>query len=134
MIGGRKARIEAFLGAGTDLEGRISFSGHLRIDGRFKGEIEGPEGSLTVGPTAEVEARMRVGYLTVVGKVKGEVTAAQGILIHRGASLWGNIRTPNVRIDEGAVFHGLCHMMEEEDSEQEEKVTFFPHERQSSST
>ncbi|RLB84336.1 MAG: polymer-forming cytoskeletal protein, partial [Deltaproteobacteria bacterium] len=43
-----REEMSAFLGEGTEFEGKLSFTGSVRLDGRFKGEIFS-EGTLVVG-------------------------------------------------------------------------------------
>ena len=52
--------IHAFLGNGTEFEGRLKFEGAVRIDGEFRGEIQTP-GTLVIGEGAHVEAEIECG-------------------------------------------------------------------------
>ena len=51
----QRNQIDAFLGADTDFEGKLSFKGSVRVDGRFKGEIL-TDGTLIVGESASLES------------------------------------------------------------------------------
>lgn len=116
-------RMNAFLGKETEFEGKLSFAGAVRIDGRFKGEIL-TEGTLIVGETARVEAEIRAGHVIVSGRVRGDLAATDRIEIHAPGEVFGNIRAPIVTIDEGVVFEGTCRM-KNPDGEADKKVALL---------
>jgi len=105
----RKDEINAFLGRNTEFEGTLSFSGTVRIDGRFKGEIRS-DGTLIVGDSAVVEAEIQVPHLVVCGEVRGNLSAAEKVEIHPPGKVFGNLQAPAVVMDEGVVFEGCCRM------------------------
>jgi cytoskeletal protein CcmA (bactofilin family) len=110
-------QINAFLGKDTEFEGKLSFSGAVRIDGRFKGEIL-TEGTLIVGETALLECDIQTAYISVSGEVRGNIDAQNRIEIHAPGRVFGNISAPTITIDEGVIFEGNCRMQkkDEEDS------------------
>ncbi|HIC84994.1 MAG TPA: polymer-forming cytoskeletal protein, partial [Desulfobacterales bacterium] len=77
----QKEGINAFLGEDTSFEGKLSFSGTVRLDGQFKGEIFS-RGTLIVGDTAKLEATIRVGRLISSGEIKGSIIARERMEIH----------------------------------------------------
>jgi len=107
----RRDEINAFLGKNTEFEGKLSFSGTVRIDGHFKGEIVA-DGTLIVGDDAVVESEVQVSQLVVCGEVRGNLFAAEKIEIHPPGKVFGNIQAPAVVMDEGVVFEGNCRMKE----------------------
>jgi cytoskeletal protein CcmA (bactofilin family) len=107
----RRDEINAFLGKNTEFEGKLSFSGTVRIDGRFKGEIL-TDGTLIVGDGAVIEADVHVSHLVVCGEVRGNLFAAEKIEIHPHGKVFGNIQAPAVVMDEGVVFEGCCRMQD----------------------
>jgi len=107
----RRDEINAFLGKDTEFEGKLSFSGTVRIDGRFKGEILAG-GILIVGDGAVVEADVQVSHLVVCGEVRGNLFAAEKIEIHPPGKVFGNIQAPAVLMEEGVVFEGCCRMQD----------------------
>ena len=110
-------QINAFLGKDTEFEGKLSFSGAVRIDGRFKGEIL-TEGTLIVGETALLECDIQTAYISISGEIRGNIDAQNRIEIHAPGRVFGNISAPTITIDEGAIFEGSCRMQKkaEEDS------------------
>ena len=107
----RRDEINAFLGTNTEFEGKLSFSGTVRIDGRFKGEIRS-DGTLIVGDSAVLEADIQVPHLVVCGEVRGNLYAAEKVEIHPPGKVFGNVQAPAVVIEEGVVFEGCCRMQD----------------------
>jgi len=103
------SEINALLGKGSEFEGKLTFEGTVRIDGRFIGEIFSDD-VLIVGEGAEVEAEIRVNRVVVYGNVKGNINAPGGVNLHAPAHLYGSIATRSLTIDEGVIFEGSCHM------------------------
>ncbi|MBT3257356.1 MAG: polymer-forming cytoskeletal protein [Deltaproteobacteria bacterium] len=104
----RKApRITAFLGKDTAFEGTLTFTGGLRIDGRFQGEIS-TEGTLIIGETAVIRGNIRASCVLVSGEIHGNTVAEQRIEILTPARIFGDIRSPEIIMGAGAVFEGKC--------------------------
>jgi cytoskeletal protein CcmA (bactofilin family) len=101
--------INAFLGGDTSFEGKLSFSGAVRIDGHFKGQILS-EGMLIVGESAVIESDIRASHIIISGEVRGNILANSKIEIHTPGKVFGNIEAPVVFIEEGVVFDGNCKM------------------------
>ncbi len=101
--------ISAFLGKGTVFEGRITFEGVFRLDGKFEGEVF-DSGTLIVGETAVVKGKIAVHTLIVNGHVEGEVSAQGRVEIHSTGKLFGDLSAPVITIAEGGVFEGQCKM------------------------
>ena len=109
--------INALLGRGTEYEGKLTFEGRVRVDGRFKGDIFS-EGMLILGDGAFVEASVDVGTLIVRGgTLVGDVRATHLVEIHSGGAVRGDIETPQIFIDKGVVFEGRCVMPDGRDAE-----------------
>ncbi len=104
-----KDEMNAFLGEGTKFEGKLSFTGIVRLDGRFKGEIFS-EGTLIVGDSALIEADINIAEIIISGEVRGNIVAGSRIEIHAPGKVFGNIVSPVVIIDEGVIFEGNCKM------------------------
>ncbi|MCF6178048.1 MAG: polymer-forming cytoskeletal protein [Geopsychrobacter sp.] len=105
-----KADIKAFLGPGSKFEGKLSFDEMVRVDGLFIGEINSSD-ILVVGDSAEIEGNINVGRLVLSGQFKGNIVAAQSVLLHAPARVEGLIETPVLQIDEQVVFNGEIRML-----------------------
>jgi cytoskeletal protein CcmA (bactofilin family) len=104
-----KEEINAFLGAGTVYQGRLSFQGAVRIDGSFSGEVLS-EGSLIVGKDAEIEGVLNVGDLLLSGRFTGEVQAKRRVTIHKTGVLQGAVYAPALVMEEGGLLDGQVIM------------------------
>jgi cytoskeletal protein CcmA (bactofilin family) len=100
-------RITAFLGKDTAFEGTLTFTGGLRIDGRFEGEISA-EGTLIVGETAVIRGDIRASNVLVSGEIHGNTVAEERIEILTPARIFGDIQSPEIIMGAGAVFEGKC--------------------------
>lgn len=101
--------ITTLLGRGASFEGKLTFEGTVRIDGRFKGEVFSDD-VLVIGEGAQVEAQIDVGEIIVQGTVVGNITAKRSIEIHAPGRVKGDLHTPSLQIDKGVIFEGRSFM------------------------
>lgn len=101
--------VSAFLGKESAFEGKMTFEGVFRLDGKFDGEIF-ESGTLIVGETATVRGKVDVNTIIIHGHVEGEVYAKGRVEIHSTGKLYGNLFTPVITINEGGIFEGHCRM------------------------
>lgn len=104
--------LSGFVGSGTDITGEATFKAMLRIDGHFSGRITSTSGTLVVGSGGQVDANIEVAVATVQGVVTGDIIATQRVELGRASRLSGNIQTPSLIIEQGAVFEGSCKMVQ----------------------
>ena len=105
--------LSGFVGSGTAITGEATFKSLLRIDGKFSGRIASPSGTLIVGAGGVVDANIEVSVATIQGTVNGDIIATQRIELGRAGKLNGNIQTPSLMIEQGAVFEGSCKMIQQ---------------------
>lgn len=103
------AGLVGYLYKGSRVSGQLSFQGAARIDGSVEGEIH-CQGSLTIGESAEIRAKISGQIVVIQGKVEGNVTAKERIELRAPARLIGNVNAPRVVIAEGVLFEGDCAM------------------------
>lgn len=97
--------LHSFLDQGTVFEGKIAFSGAVRIDGHFKGEAAA-EGSLIIGELGTVEADLEIRTLTVHGRFRGSVKAKERVEVSATGRIEGDVDTPCFVVSEGAQIEG----------------------------
>lgn len=97
------------LGPEAAFDGKLTFQGAVRIDGRFSGEII-TDDVLVVGEGAEVTASIHVGSLILNGTIRGNVRAKKAVELHAPARLYGDIETPSLVMHQGVIFEGNCRM------------------------
>lgn len=105
--------IGTFLDRGSAFEGKVAFSGTVRVDGHLTGEVRA-DGTLVVGESGHVEARIEVRELLVYGWVAGEITGKERIEVAATGRLDGVVRTPRLLVVEGASVNARIAMGEPE--------------------
>ena len=103
------SEVTTLLGRGSEFEGKLSFEGTVRVDGKLSGEIF-TDDVLIIGEGAEVNAEISVGAIIIQGTVHGNIHAKRSVEIHTPARVRGNISTPSLSIDKGVIFDGQCQM------------------------
>lgn len=107
----KEGRLSGFVGHGTTLTGETSFQAMLRIDGHLVGTVTSDSGTLIVGTNGQVDANIVVSAAMINGVVNGDIVATEKIQLGRTARVVGNIQSPRLLIEDGAVFEGSCSMM-----------------------
>jgi cytoskeletal protein CcmA (bactofilin family) len=101
--------LTAFIDQGSSFEGKLSFKDTVRIDGHFSGQITS-ENTLVVGESGVIEADIRSQMVIVSGTIHGNVMAARKVVLHKTAQLDGDVDTPCLVMEEGAVLNGKLNM------------------------
>src|SRR5437667_2981398 len=104
-----QGEITTLLGRGAAFEGKLTFDGTVRIDGRFKGEVFSDD-VLVIGEGAHVEAEIDIGEVIVQGTVVGNIKAKRSIEIHAPGRVKGDLHSPSLQIDKGVIFEGRSFM------------------------
>ena len=94
---------------GTEIEGKVTFTGTVLLNGRVRGEIVSTD-TLVVGEKGVINATIRSGVVEVAGEVVGNISATERIELHPSCRVYGDIEAPVVTIDEGALLEGQCRM------------------------
>ncbi len=100
------------LGAGTELTGELSFTHGLRVDGVIKGKVRS-EAILEVGPAGKVDAEIQVRKVLVRGEFRGAIHASDRVEILKDGKVFGDIYSPCLIIEAGAIFEGRCNMLDQ---------------------
>jgi cytoskeletal protein CcmA (bactofilin family) len=102
--------MSGFVGGGTVLSGEAVFKGMLRVDGHLTGQINSENGTLIVSSGGRVDADINVATAKINGVVNGDIIARERLELGRTAQVQGDIQTPVLVIEEGAIFEGNCRM------------------------
>jgi cytoskeletal protein CcmA (bactofilin family) len=113
--------VRSALGAGTVIQGKLSFDTPVRIDGSLIGEIFSSS-VLIIGPQGSVSADINVETLVVLGSVSGEIKARKQLEVFASGEVVGNIITPSLTVEDGAYFDGTCSMSAASDSVSHESL------------
>jgi cytoskeletal protein CcmA (bactofilin family) len=104
--------LRSFLGEGTEITGEIKFAEIMRVDANISGTITSDSGSLLIMERGRVKATVQAGIVEISGIVEGTITAKNSVKIHSTGRVYGDIYTPALIIEHGAVFDGKCHMLD----------------------
>jgi cytoskeletal protein CcmA (bactofilin family) len=116
----KDGRLSGFVGHGTSLQGDTNFQMLLRVDGHLQGTITSDSGTLLVGTTGQVDANVAVAAANVNGTVNGDILATEKIHLGRTAKVVGNIQTPRIVIEEGAVIEGGISMLKAREAQEKQ--------------
>ncbi|MGI8811940.1 MAG: bactofilin family protein [Pyrinomonadaceae bacterium] len=120
----KEGRLSGFVGHGTVLTGETNFQMMLRVDGHLTGTVMSDGGTLIVGNNGQVDANVMVAIATVNGAVNCDIVASEKIQLGRTARVIGNVSTPKLVIEDGAVFEGGCTMLKaREDQDKKDSET-----------
>jgi cytoskeletal protein CcmA (bactofilin family) len=109
----KEGRLSGFVGSGTMLTGETNFKAMLRVDGHLTGRVHSESGTLIVGTTGMVDANLTVASAVIHGTVNGDIIATERIELGRTAKVMGNIQTPSLMMDQGALLEGSCSMIKQ---------------------
>ena len=106
-------RIDSLIGAGTIIEGNVSFSGGMRIDGHVNGNViaaQGKPSTLVLSEQAQVTGEVTVTHLVVNGTISGPVSASEYLELQGKAKVNGDVHYKTLEIQLGAIVEGrLIH-------------------------
>ncbi|MGA0116669.1 MAG: bactofilin family protein [Burkholderiales bacterium] len=120
-------RIDCLIGAGTVIEGDLTFDGGLRVDGRVHGNVssaEGKPGTLVLSEAARIKGEIRVSHVVINGAVVGPVHAADYIELQSKANVTGDVYYRTLEMHLGAVVQG--RLVYQDDVKAEKVVKFKP--------
>lgn len=106
----RPQSIDSLIGVGTTVEGNISFSGGLHVDGRVHGNIASvgdKPGMLVISEHAEVIGEISVNHVIVNGRVNGPIFASESLDLQSKARVSGDVHYRRLEIQGGAVLQGM---------------------------
>jgi cytoskeletal protein CcmA (bactofilin family) len=118
----KEGTLSGYVGNGTSLTGEANFRGMLRVDGHLTGRVASQDGTLLVGTNGHVDANIEVAIATINGTVNGDIIATERLEMGRAAHVKGNIQTPSLMIEQGAVFEGSCRMLQLKESKDKARV------------
>ncbi len=119
----KEGRLSGFVGHGTTLTGETEFHAMLRVDGQLIGTVTSEAGTLIIGTNGQVDANVSVAAAMVNGSVNGDILATEKLHLGRTARVMGNISSPRLIIEEGAILEGSCSMLKARETQEEEAVT-----------
>jgi len=104
---------ETVLGTNSTLEGDLTSSANVRLDGTFTGTLE-IGGNVLVGETAQINADINARNISIAGAVRGNVKGKKVQLLRTGR-IWGDIHATALTTEEGAFIDGKITMISQQD-------------------
>jgi len=108
----KEGTLSGFVGGGTVVTGEANFKAMMRVDGHLSGRVSSTSGTLIVGANGKVDANIEVAVAVIHGTINGDIIATQRLELGRAAKVHGNIQTPSLIIEQGAIFEGTCKMLQ----------------------
>src|SRR5438445_12421254 len=130
----KEGRLSGFVGHGTTLTGETEFHAMLRVDGHLVGSVSSEAGTLIIGTNGQVDANVMVAAAMINGNVNGDVIATEKLQLGRTARVIGNIQSPRLIVEEGAIIEGSCSMIKAREILEEETVAAVQYEEPAATT
>ena len=116
-----QAEKETLIAANLAIEGKIQGSGHVRVAGQFKGDVN-VEGNLTIEQGAKVIGGVRASTVTIAGELEGNVDAASRVELLASGVLNGDLKAGSLTVAAGSRMRGQAEFGWEEGSRPKAKT------------
>jgi cytoskeletal protein CcmA (bactofilin family) len=106
---------DSIIAAGLTVEGKIQGVGHLKVAGRFQGDVQ-VEGDLTIAAGAQVTGDLRAGTINVGGEVQGNIQATKRVQLLQSGTLVGDLKAGSLTVAAGSRMRGKVEFGWEEEA------------------
>lgn len=96
---------ESLIASGLTIEGKIIGNGHVRVAGKFKGDIQ-IEGNLHIDSGAKVEGQVKASEVIVSGELLGNIENAKRVELQQGGTITGDVKAGSLTVAAGARMRG----------------------------
>jgi cytoskeletal protein CcmA (bactofilin family) len=96
---------ESLIASDLTIEGKIEGSGHVRIAGRFKGDVN-VQGDLTIEPGAKLAGGVRANKVTVSGELEGNIDSASQVELTNSGAIHGDLKADTLTVASGSRIRG----------------------------
>jgi cytoskeletal protein CcmA (bactofilin family) len=110
---GLKQRPSAAFVTEAELTGEFNFKDAIRVNGHIAGKVFSKTGTIIVDVEAKIDAHVDVAVAVIGGTVNGDIVARERVELGPASRIYGNIWTRSIVIKDGAIFEGVCRMIEE---------------------
>lgn len=98
------------IGSGIQVNGDITGDENLVIEGKVDGSIKLDANEVSVGQSGQVKADVSARIVKIDGRVDGDITGQEKVVITKSGNVSGNIKAPRVTLEDGAIFKGSIDM------------------------
>jgi len=96
---------ESLIAPGLTIEGKINGKGHVRVAGKFKGDIQ-VEGNLHIDADAKVEGQVKANEVVISGELQGNIESAKHVELRQGGAINGDVKAGSLTVAAGARMRG----------------------------
>ncbi|MEO8307724.1 MAG: polymer-forming cytoskeletal protein [Pseudomonadota bacterium] len=96
---------ESIIASGLSIEGKIIGAGHVRVAGKFKGDVQ-VEGNLHIDAGARVEGQVRASEVIVTGELQGNIESAKRVELQQGGAITGDVKAGSLTVAAGSKMRG----------------------------
>ncbi|HUQ99629.1 MAG TPA: polymer-forming cytoskeletal protein [Gemmatimonadaceae bacterium] len=96
---------ETVIAAGLTIDGKIEGTGHVRMAGRFKGDVN-VDGDLTIEPGAKITGSVRASTVTIAGDLEGNIEGASRVELLASGVLNGDLKAGSLTVASGSRMRG----------------------------
>jgi cytoskeletal protein CcmA (bactofilin family) len=96
---------ESVIAAGLTIDGKIEGAGHVRMAGRFKGDVN-VDGDLTIEAGAKITGSVRADTVTVGGELEGNIEGASRVELLATGVLNGDLKAGSLTVASGSRMRG----------------------------
>lgn len=96
---------ESLIAADLTIEGKIEGSGHVRIAGKFKGDVN-VQGDLTIERGAKLNGAVRANKVMVAGELEGNIDSASRVELLDTGILSGDLKAGSLTVAAGSKIRG----------------------------
>ncbi len=98
------------IGSTIHIKGDVTGDEDLIIHGHVEGKIDLKDHNVIIGTKAKVEANINARQIVVEGKLRGDLTGEEKVIIRETGNVLGNVVSPRVTLEDGAMFKGSIEM------------------------
>jgi cytoskeletal protein CcmA (bactofilin family) len=96
---------ESHISSELTIEGKISGTGHLRIAGRFKGDVQ-VDGNVSLEPGARLEGHVKASVVSVAGELIGNIENAKRVELLETGVINGDVKAGSLTVAAGSRMRG----------------------------
>jgi cytoskeletal protein CcmA (bactofilin family) len=97
--------LTCIIAKGTLIEGKITTSENMRIDGNIKGEVDCQK-RLVMDAGGLVQGDVKAVNASIKGKVEGTIEVSETLHLLESSHIKGDIKARQLKVEEGAKYEG----------------------------
>jgi len=102
--------VVATLGASVEINGDLRGHEDIRIEGLVEGSVNFSNHTVIIGAQGHIQADIYANVVIVEGEVHGNVYGSEKVVVKPCGNVLGDIKSPRVSLEDGAIFKGRIEM------------------------